>query len=174
MLITASNVVGVEHQPCVASCSGIDPFYWAVHKDHKHPMICIVPNMFRTLQNVILTDFPYSSMFAFVTQVDAKRRRYNVAPLYNAFETKNSFDKFSLLFGMKPYRFVHLKSAVETLQSSHLTTPQVLFIPVQAVSKCYELSCCVGRLLNRQGLCVGMLVIVNCEISYSRAGPGVA
>jgi hypothetical protein len=93
-------------------------------------------------------------MFAFVTQVDVKRRRYIVALLYNAFETKNSFDKFSLFFGMKPYWIIDLKSAGETLQLSHLTIPQVLVIPMQAILKCYELLCYVGGLLNREGLCV--------------------
>jgi hypothetical protein len=80
-------------------------------------------------------------MFAFVTQVDVKRRRYIFAPLYNAFETKNSFDKFSLLFGMKPYRFIDLKFAGEALQSSYLTMPQVRFVPMQAILKWYELFC---------------------------------
>jgi hypothetical protein len=80
-------------------------------------------------------------MFAFVTQVDVERRRNIVAMLYNAFETKNSFDKFSLLFGMKPYRFIDLKFAGETLQSSCLTIPQVRFVHMQAIAKWYELLC---------------------------------
>lgn len=88
-----------------------------------------------------MIDFPYSSMFAFVTQVDVKRRRYIVALLYSALETRNSFDKFSLFFGMKPYRFIDLKFAGQTLQSSYLTIPQVRFVPMQAVPKWYELLC---------------------------------
>ena len=74
---------------------------------------------------------------------------------------------------MKPYGFIDLKSAGETLQSSHLMIRQVLFIPMQAIPKWCELLCYVGGLLNREGQFVEMLVIINCEISYSRAKFGL-
>ena len=114
-------------------------------------------------------------MFAFVTQQNVKRKWYIFALLYNAFETKNSFDKFSLRFDMRPYRFIDLRSAEVTLQSSHLTTPKYFLFLCKLFPKWFEHLFYEGGLLNRDGLCVEMLFIINCDIFYSMAkiGPSV-
>jgi len=44
---------------------------------------------------------------------------------------------------------------------------------MQAIPKWYELLCYVGGLLDREGLFVEMLLIINCEISYSGAKIGL-
>ena len=97
------------------------------------------------------------------------------ALLYSAFETKNSFDKFSQRFGMKPYRFIDLKSAGQTLQSSHLTIPppSTFFYSYASYSQvAWTLVLCKGIAEPRGTVCRDVVNYILCGISYSRAKIG--